>query len=127
MVLHTRVDAKVNFGDSFEFYQAATLGGPENLRGFRDERFAGESSFLWGNDLRYSFDSFKTSLFPLQIGVFAGYDIGRVWLDDHDSEVWHDSYGGGFWLTGAEAVSAKVNVFAGGVKPRVSFTLGMNF
>jgi hypothetical protein len=126
-VLHTRADAKVNFGDSFEFYQAATLGGPENLRGFREERFAGESSFVWGNDLRYSFDSFKTSLFPLQIGVFAGYDIGRVWLDDQDSELWHDSYGGGFWITGAEAVSAKVNIFAGGEKPRVSFTLGMNF
>lgn len=127
VVLHTRVDSKINFGDSFEFYQAATLGGPENLRGFREERFAGESSFVWGNDLRYSFDQFKTSVFPLQIGVFAGYDVGRVWLDSHESSVWHDSYGGGFWITGAEAVSAKVNLFAGGEKPRFSFTLGMNF
>ena len=127
LVLHTRADGKVNFGDSFEFYQAATLGGPENLRGFREERFAGESSFVWGNDLRYSFDSFKTALLPLQIGVFAGYDVGRVWLDGEDSNVWHDSYGGGIWVTGADAVSAKINVFAGGEKPRISFTIGMNF
>lgn len=127
LVLNTRVDAKVNFGDSFEFFQAATLGGPENLRGFREERFAGESSFLWGNDLRYSFESFKTSLFPLQIGIFTGYDIGRVWLEGEDSNVWHDSYGGGFWITGAEAISAKFNLFGGGEKARFSFSLGMNF
>lgn len=127
LVLNTRVDAKVNFGDSFEFYQAATAGGAENLRGFREERFAGESSFVWGNDLRYSFDSFKTRFFPVQIGIFGGYDVGRVWLDGEDSNLWHDSYGGGFWITGAEAVSAKVNLFAGGEKPRFSFSLGMNF
>lgn len=126
-VWHTKADGKINFGDSFEFYQAATLGGSENLRGFREERFAGESSFVWGNDLRYSFESFKTSVFPIQIGVFAGYDVGRVWLDSKDSEKWHNSYGVGFWMTGAEAVSAKVNVFAGGEKPRISFTVGMNF
>ncbi|MHA6280367.1 metallophosphoesterase [Salinimicrobium sp. CAU 1759] len=127
LVLNTRVDAKVNFGDSFEFYQAATAGGAENLRGFREERFAGESSFVWGNDLRYSFDSFKTRFFPVQIGIFGGYDVGRVWLDGEDSNLWHDSYGGGFWITGAEAVSAKVNLFTGGEKPRFSFSLGMNF
>ncbi|WP_324719231.1 metallophosphoesterase [Salinimicrobium sp. HB62] len=127
LVLNTRIDAKVNFGDSFEFYQAATAGGAENLRGFREERFAGESSFVWGNDLRYSFDSFKTRFFPVQIGIFGGYDVGRVWLDGEDSNVWHDSYGGGFWITGAEAISAKVNLFTGGEKPRFSFSLGMNF
>ncbi|MCY2686920.1 metallophosphoesterase [Salinimicrobium sp. TH3] len=126
-VINTRVNAEVLFGDDFEFYQAATIGGAESLRGFREERFTGESAFVWGNDLRYSFDEFKTSFIPLQIGVFAGYDLGRVWLDGENSDLWHDSYGGGFWITGADALSAKVNLFSGGEKLRFSFSVGMNF
>jgi len=117
----------VLWGDDFEFYQAATIGGAESLRGFREERFSGESAFVWGNDLRYSFDEFKTSFVPFQIGVFAGYDLGRVWLDGEDSNLWHDSYGGGMWVTGAEAVSAKLNLFSGGEKLRFSFSVGMSF
>ena len=33
---------------AFPFYEAATVGGPDNLRGFREDRFAGESA-LYGN------------------------------------------------------------------------------
>ncbi|UZH55549.1 metallophosphoesterase [Salinimicrobium tongyeongense] len=126
-VINSRVNAEVLWEDDFEFYQAATLGGAESLRGFREERFSGESAFVWGNDLRYSFDEFKTSFVPFQIGVFAGYDVGRVWLDGEDSNLWHDSYGGGLWITGAEAVSAKLNLFSGGEKLRFSFSLGVSF
>jgi hypothetical protein len=126
-VVNTRVNAEIIYGDDFEFYQAATLGGAEHLRGYREERFSGESAFVWGNDLRYSFDQFKTSFVPIQIGVFAGYDLGRVWLDGEGSERWHDSYGGGFWINGADAVSGKFNLFTGGTKPRVSFSIGINF
>ncbi len=127
LVLHSRFNAEILMGDDFEFYQAASLGGLESLRGYREQRFIGESAFAWGNDLRYSFNEFKTSFLPFQVGIFAGYDVGRVWLDGEDSNQWHDNYGGGFWITGADAVSAKFNLFTGGEKPRVSFSIGVNF
>lgn len=127
IVVHSRVNAELNWGDDFEFYQAATLGGAEHLRGYREERFTGEKAFVWGTDLRYSFDQFKTSFVPVQIGVFTGYDVGRVWLDGEDSDIWHDSYGGGFWITGADAISGRFSLFTGGLKPRFSFSIGMNF
>ena len=127
LVLNPRVQAEVNIGDDFQFYQAATLGGENGLRGFRSNRFAGESAFATGADLRYSFDQFKTPLLPVQIGIFGGYDVGRVWLDSKESSVWHDSYGGGFWVTSAKALSGRFNMFSGGEAWRFSFSFGFNF
>lgn len=127
LVLNPGVQAEVNIGDDYEFFQAATLGGNNGLRGFREERFSGESSFAASTDLRYSFPQFRTRFLPFQVGVFAGYDIGRVWLDGEDSNVWHDSYGGGFWINSADALSGKFNFFSGSEGLRFSFGLGFNF
>ncbi len=126
-VLNTKVQAEINFGDDFEFYQAATLGGNNGLRGYRHERFVGGEAFAAGGDIRYSFDKFKTRFLPFQIGLFGGYDIGRVWLDGENSNVWHDSYGGGFWINSAEAVSGKFNFFTGSEGWRFSFGFGFSF
>ena len=127
LVLNPRIQAEVNIGDDYQFYQAATLGGENGLRGFRLNRFTGESALASGTDLRYSFDQFKTPILPVQIGIFAGYDVGRVWLDNEDSNVWHDSYGGGFWVTSAKALSGRFNFFSGGEGLRFSFSFGFNF
>ena len=126
-VLNPRIQAQINLGDDFQFYQAATLGGNTGLRGYRLERFAGESSLATGADLRYSLDQFRTQFLPLQIGFFGGYDIGRVWIDGEDSGDWHNSIGGGFWVTAAQALTGKVNLFTGGEGIRFSFSLGLNF
>ncbi|GAB2770573.1 metallophosphoesterase [Salinimicrobium soli] len=127
LVLNPRIQAEVNFGDDFQFYQAATLGGDTGLRSFRLNRFAGESALATGADLRYSFEQFKTPILPIQIGVFAGYDIGRVWLDGENSNDWHESYGGGFWVNSAEALSGRFNFFTGKEGLRFSFGFGFNF
>jgi len=127
LVLKTDVSAQILLGDDFEFYQAATLGGNTGLRAFRNERFTGKTSFLSSADLRYSFNSFKTGLLPLQVGVFAGYDVGRVWYRSENSELWHNSYGGGFWIVGADNISATFNAFNGADGVRLSFGLGVGF
>ena len=127
LVLNPRVEAKVNFGDDFEFYQAATLGGDTGLRGYRNYRFTGESALASGTDLRYSLERFETGVIPLQLGVFAGYDVGRVWLDGENSSVWHDSYGGGIWLVGAQVLTGKFNMFRGSEGWRFFFSMGLNF
>ncbi|KGO86194.1 hypothetical protein Q765_12845 [Flavobacterium rivuli WB 3.3-2 = DSM 21788] len=44
-VYATKLKAKHIFNNSFEFYQAATIGDGDGLRGFRRERFSGKTSF----------------------------------------------------------------------------------
>lgn len=127
LVLNTRVQAQMNIGDDYEFYQAATLGGDTGLRGYRHDRFTGQGAFAAGGDLRYSFKQFKTAFLPFQIGIFGGYDIGRIWIRDVDSNVWHDSYGGGFWVNSAEAISGKFSLFGGSEGLRFAFGFGMSF
>lgn len=127
LVLNSRVQAQFNIGDGYEFYQAAILGGNTGLRGYRLQRFSGKSAFAAGGDLRYSFDRFKTSFLPFQIGVFGGYDIGRVWTQGEESSLWHDSYGGGIWVNSAEAITGKFSLFGSEEGLRFSFNFGFSF
>ncbi|MCM4158797.1 phosphoesterase [Antarcticibacterium flavum] len=127
LVLNSRAQAHLNMGDDYEFYQAAVLGGRTGLRGYRLQRFTGKSAFAAGGDLRYSFDQFKTSFLPFQIGIFGGYDIGRVWARNEDSNRWHDSYGGGFWVNSAEAISGTFSLFKSDEGYRFAFGFGLSF
>ncbi|GAA4293822.1 metallophosphoesterase [Aestuariibaculum suncheonense] len=126
-VLKTDVRTQLRFGDDLIFYQAANIGGENGFRGYRTQRFTGRNSFIGSADLRYSFKSFKTAFVPLQIGVFGGGDVGRVWLRGDDSDKWHNDYGGGFWVAAAETVSATFNLFNGEDGMRFSFGFGMKF
>ncbi|WP_026463416.1 BamA/TamA family outer membrane protein [Adhaeribacter aquaticus] len=93
-----RVGAAHNFGD-YEFYQANTLDGNYNLRGYRRNRFAGGTSFYNNTDLRLRLFSFKTYLFPGSLGIIGFHDIGRVWEEGEKSKTWHTGYGGGIWIS----------------------------
>lgn len=127
LVLKTMAQGQFNIGDNFEFYQAARLGANTGLRGFREQRFAGNSALAFGADLRYSLAKFKTGLLPLKLGVFGGYDYGRVWLDGESSNTWHDSVGGGLWLNAVEALSGQFGFFNSDDGLRVSFGFGISF
>ena len=129
LVLKTDVRTQFRIGNrnNFLFYQAANIGGRNSLRGFRRERFTGRNSFVGSADLRYSFKQFKTSLLPLQIGVFGGFDVGRVWLKGDFSEKWHNDYGGGLWVTAAESVKGGFSLFNSVEGWRFTFALGLNF
>ncbi len=125
LVLKTLVQAHVNFGDDFEFYQGASLGANTGLRGYRFNRFTGESALAFSGDLRYSFDRLATGILPIQIGVFTGGDVGRVWLDGEDSEKWHNDFGGGLWLNMVDTISGQVGAFAGEDGVRIDFRFGV--
>ncbi len=127
-VLKTAAQSQFNIGRKYEFYQAATIGGASQfqnnglLRGYRAQRFSGQTSLAGSADLRYSFEQFKTRILPLQIGIFAGGDLGRVWLaGSPDSNRWHSDIGGGFWMNSTDAVTATFNLFAGDDGARFSF------
>ncbi|MFC4818436.1 metallophosphoesterase [Flavobacterium sp. GCM10023249] len=127
LVFGTLVKAKAVLNNNYEFYQAATLGGDYDLRGYRTERFLGKQSFYQSSDLRLRLGKIRQSLLPMQYGLLGGYDYGRVWLDGEDSKQWHHSVGGGLWLNGLNAVTARITYFNGSDGNRIAFGLGFGF
>lgn len=127
VVLATKLKGNIIIGDNFEFYNAATIGGNDGLRGYRNQRFTGNKSFYQNTDLRFNLRKVKTELVPLQIGLFGGFDYGRVWLDEEKSSDWKTSYGAGFWLVGAEMVNLNLSIFNSKDGAYVRFGLGFGF
>ena len=64
----SRIGGATNFGD-FQFFQANTLGGTTNLRGYRRTRFYGRSSFFHNTELRIKLTKVNFYLFPATIGL----------------------------------------------------------
>ncbi|HKL37176.1 MAG TPA: hypothetical protein VJ899_12860 [Salegentibacter sp.] len=126
-VLATRIGGKAIFGDNYEYYDAAILGGNENLRAYRWERFNGKQSFYHSTDLRLGLSRFKTNFIPLAIGISAGFDYGRVWAEESDSEQWRNNYGGSIWINGFGALTANTGYYYGNDGGRLTFSLGFNF
>ncbi|WP_130736069.1 metallophosphoesterase [Flavobacterium sp. J27] len=127
LVFATNFKSHLNFGDGFEFYQAASIGGIDGLRGFRNQRFTGRNSFYQNTDLRYSFNRIKTQFLPIKTGIYGGFDYGRIWQDDEESDKWHNSYGGGFFINIVDMLSFNLGVFNSKDGIRVAFGLGFGF
>jgi len=125
IVLASKIKSNIIIGTNFEFYNAASIGGIDGLRGYRNQRFTGNTSFYQNSDLRFTLRKVKTELVPLQLGVFTGFDYGRVWLKNEKSNDWKTSYGCGFWLVAADLVNLNVSVFNS--KDGAYFNLGLGF
>lgn len=113
--------------NNFEFYQAASIGGNNGLRAFRNDRFSGKSYFTNNSEVRWDFGRVRNNIVPANMGVLIGYDIGRVWNDNENSKKWHQAAGIGFWMSVVEMFSARLNYFYGSDGGRVSAGVGMNF
>ncbi|MBO3115672.1 metallophosphoesterase [Winogradskyella sp. DF17] len=127
LVLASKVKGQINIGDDFRFYQGANLGQNEGLRGFRRERFIGNTAFAQTTDLRLNLRKIKTGLLPLNIGFFGGFDYGRVWADGEDSSIWHTSFGGGIFAEAAEMLSFNLSAFNSDDGLLLAFKLGFGF
>lgn len=127
LVLASNVKTELNFGDGFEFYQAASIGGTNGLRGFRNQRFTGKNALYQNTDIRYSFSRLKTQVVPIKLGVYGGFDYGRVWIEGTPSKKWHNTFGGGFFVNAVDVLSANLGVFSSDDGLRVAFGLGFGF
>ena len=110
-IFATMFKTKAILNDNYEFYQGVTLGGDKDLRGYRNERFLGNTSFSQSTDLRYSIGRIRKSIIPLTYGILAGFDYGRIWLNAEDSKKWHNDFGGGIWINGMNVITARVSYF----------------
>lgn len=127
LVFATKFGGQLNFGDDFEFYQAARLGAKNGLRGYRFDRFLGKSSFYQSSDIRVNIKKVKTGLVPLNLGVFGGFDYGKVWIDGFNTGDWNTSIGGGVFFDAADMISARLSAFNGDDGLRIAFGVGFGF
>jgi hypothetical protein len=97
-VVGLRAGGGVNVG-SYEFFQANSLGGKDNLRGFRDTRFSGDASFYQNTEIRIKLLQIKSYVSKGHFGILLFNDVGRVWYQNEKSRRWHHGYGGGIWFS----------------------------
>ena len=119
-----RTGAGTIFGD-YEFYQANTLGGNENLRGFWRDRFTGRSNFYQNTELRYHMTDMRGYILRGRLGIFGFIDDGRVWIKDENSSQLHMGYGGGIFLAPYNTYS--LNIFYATSKETNMITLRAGF
>ncbi|UCG86569.1 MAG: BamA/TamA family outer membrane protein [Gemmatimonadota bacterium] len=80
----------------FPYYEAAFLGGANRLRGFPQERFAGDASVYGSAEFRLLLGHLGL-LVPWEFGLFVFTDAGRVFVSGESPGGWHASFGGGIW------------------------------
>jgi len=80
------------------FYYQSFLGQTNRLRGFRKNRFAGNSSVFLNSELRWHIGRIQTRIAPFYWGLFGFYDVGRTYLEGENSDQFHSAYGGGFYM-----------------------------
>jgi hypothetical protein len=127
LVLGSKAEIRTNFGEDFLFYHAASIGGDNGLRGYRNERFSGKTSFYHSTDLKLRLKQYVTAVTPITIGIFGGFDYGRVWVPNDDSDTWHNSFGGGFWIGSLNAFSVNAGYFVSEEDAIIQVGLGFGF
>ena len=80
----------------YPWFEAASIGGSDNVRGFDSNRFRGDSSLYGNAELRLWLGRRSVPLLPVRWGLFSYLESGRVWLEGESSDKWHT--GGGVGL-----------------------------
>ncbi len=127
MVLATKIKGHLNFKEAYEFYQAASIGALDGLRGFRYQRFSGKQAYYQTTDLRISLGRLNNGLLPTSIAIYGGFDYGRVWQPGDTANQWHTSQGGGFYINLAGFIVANLYYFDSSDGGRFAFGLSMPF
>lgn len=126
-ILASKVKSQINLDNDFEFYQGATIGGNDGLRGFRNERFTGKRSLYHSTDLRVSLGRLRNGIIPITIGAYGGFDYGRVWLENDNSDEWHTSPGGGLYFKIGGFTALNLAYFDSDDGGRITFGLSLPF
>jgi len=125
-VLALRVGGQKAWGN-YPFFDAAMVGGGSTLRGWRQERFAGDASLYGNAELRFFLTKFFL-LLPGDLGAFGLADAGRVYLSGESSNTWHTAFGGGLWVSFlGRANTMSVTMAHGREGNRFYFRSGMTF
>jgi len=115
------------FSQHYEYFQALNLGENNFLRGFRKNRFSGNSLAYGSLEMRVKLFDSKSHVLPGSVGVIGFDDIGRVWVKNEDSKKWHNAYGAGFYFTPYEYVLISATVAFSKEENLFNFSVGTKF
>ena len=125
-VLALRGGGKQVFG-TYPWHEAAYVGGASSIRGFAQQRFAGDSSVYGSAELRLPLTRLYI-LVPGTLGVYGFGDAGRVFLDEESSDRWHTGAGGGVWFSFATPENtASVSIAGSDEGTRIYIHAGLAF
>lgn len=133
IIFATRFGFGHNFGENFDFFQAQRIGGgiTSNLRGYRSDRFFGQTSYWQNLDMRAKLFSSYNRTLPFTFGIFTGFDYGRVWSDNDTSDDWHYNYGGGLYIAPVDILTMSFGLYQPKEDnedgPRFVFKMGFGF
>ena len=122
--LALRVGGKHVWG-TFPYYEAAFIGGSDNVRGLREQRFAGDASVYGSAELRV-FVTRIFLLFPADFGVLGLSDLGRVYSKGQPSSEWYTSRGAGIWLATVNR-SGAIHLAIAKSEGRTALYVGLGF
>lgn len=109
----------------YPFHNAAYLGGATSLRGYNEQRFAGDAVVYGNGEVRVFLTQVRV-LLPGELGLLGLGDLGRAYLSGEQSGRWHRAVGGGVWLAFIERGSA-VTVTAARSPERWAYYGGLGF
>ncbi|MEO7964281.1 MAG: BamA/TamA family outer membrane protein [Gemmatimonadaceae bacterium] len=95
-VLALRLGGERLLGD-YPFFESAFLGGGGTLRVARYQQFVGDASLFSTAELRVPIAKVPLIL-PLDIGLIAGGESGKVFLKNNVHDGWHAAASAGFWV-----------------------------
>jgi hypothetical protein len=96
------------------------------MRGLRRDRYNGQTAFYQNIDLRFRLFSSSNKVLPFTVGLLGGFDHGRVWLLEEESNKWHTSLGGGLWFSPFDIIVVNLGWFKGSDN-QGTLLLGGNF
>jgi hemolysin activation/secretion protein len=94
--LGLRVIGQKVFG-AFPFHEAAFIGGRAGIRSLDPQRYAGDAAVTSKLELRVPVLKISFIL-PLEVGLFAAQEVGRVYVDGESPDGWHNTFGAGVWV-----------------------------
>ena len=121
-----RTGAAIN-SNGYEFYQANTLGGHDNLRGYWRTRFNGRTSFYQNTDLRIELANLDGYVLRGKLGIYGFFDDGRVWVKNDQSNLLHTGYGGGVYFIPYSTLAINLSYAASNEVKVFTFRTGFLF
>ncbi|PIQ62006.1 MAG: hypothetical protein COV99_07510 [Bacteroidetes bacterium CG12_big_fil_rev_8_21_14_0_65_60_17] len=125
-ILGLQLGAGHTIGD-VPFFLTQTVGGSGSLRGWRMNRFSGRTSFYQNVEIRSRLFRYVTPVAVGTGGILAFLDNGRVWIDDENSDRWHQSVGVGLWTNVFNLTVINIHVSRSEEETALSGGLGFAF
>lgn len=115
------------FNDNYEYFQALTLGANNFMRGFRKNRFAGQSMAHITTELRVKLFESQSYVFPGAVGIIGFYETGRVWQKNEHSGKWHHDFGGGLFYSPYNFAIISATIAHSNEENLFNFSIGTKF